>query len=122
MMPPVPEIDLATARAWLDAGTATFLDVRDEASYQDARIPGARHLTDRNVALFIDHADKSRPVVVYCYHGHSSLGGTAYLLQHGFQQVASLAGGFEAWRLSFPCERKTPDGARHPDDRGGESA
>jgi rhodanese-related sulfurtransferase len=36
-------------------------------------------------------------VVVYCHHGVRSLSGAAILLQAGFDKVASLAGGIEAW-------------------------
>jgi rhodanese-related sulfurtransferase len=37
------------------------------------------------------------PVVVYCHHGVRSLRGAFVLMQAGFEHVASLAGGIEAW-------------------------
>ena len=93
----VEEIEFAQAQKLLASGCA-FVDVRDAASYEAAHIPGALHLTDANVGTFIAAADKAKPVVIYCYHGHSSLGGAAYLMEHGFEKVYSLAGGFESWR------------------------
>jgi adenylyltransferase/sulfurtransferase len=36
-------------------------------------------------------------VVVYCHHGVRSLSGAALLERLGFGQVASLAGGIDAW-------------------------
>ncbi len=43
-------------------------------------------------------------MVVYCYHGNSSLGATAFLLENGFKNVASMSGGFEAWRQVYEHE------------------
>jgi thiosulfate sulfurtransferase len=42
--------------------------------------------------------------VVYCYHGHTSLGGAAYLMDQGFTEVYSLIGGFERWRQTEKIE------------------
>ena len=39
-------------------------------------------------------------VVVYCHHGVRSLSGAAMLTGAGFADVASLAGGIEAWSLT----------------------
>jgi thiosulfate sulfurtransferase len=98
-MKDVEQIELAKARELLASGCA-FVDVRDDASYESSHIPGALHLTDANVEAFISAADKAKPVVVYCYHGHSSVGGAAYLMEQGFEKVYSLVGGFESWRRS----------------------
>lgn len=95
-MKDVEQIEFAQARELLASGCA-FVDVRDAASYESAHIPGAFHLTDGNVGAFIAASDKAKPVVIYCYHGHSSLGGAAYLMEQGFERVYSLAGGFESW-------------------------
>jgi thiosulfate sulfurtransferase len=99
-----PEIDIHKAKQLLDAGQATFVDVRDPGSYSAAHIPGARHLTDQNVMQFVEGADRQRPVVVYCYHGNSSRGGAAFLQSKGFAEVYSMSGGFEAWRRVYPNE------------------
>lgn len=105
MNAPIPEIDIHAAKKRLDEGGVTFVDVRDPSSYQAAHIPGAVHVNDHNVREFVETADKTRPVVVYCYHGNSSMGGTAYFLQQGFKEVASMSGGFEAWRPVYPHEK-----------------
>ena len=95
----VEQIEFAQAQELLASGCA-FVDVRDAPSYESAHIPGALHLTDANVGAFIAAADKAKPIVIYCYHGHSSLGAAAYLMEQGFERVYSLAGGFESWRRS----------------------
>jgi len=101
----VPELDVREAKQRHDEGATLFVDCRDPSSYRDARIPGARLVVDDNVAEFVRDADKDRPVVVYCYHGIASLGGAAYFLRHGFREVYSMTGGFEAWRSAYPVER-----------------
>lgn len=93
----IPQIDIPQAQDLLTSGDATFVDVRDPMSYQGGRIPGAIHLDDSNVHDFIADTDKETTVVVYCYHGNSSLGATAFFKDQGFKSVSSLIGGFTAW-------------------------
>lgn len=81
-----------------------LVDVRDEGSWRAARLPGAVHLDGQSAADFVAGHDKFRPVLVYCYHGHSSQGAAAWLATRGFQEVYSLDGGFEVWRWNFPVE------------------
>ena len=100
----IPEIDPATAAAKLAAGTALFLDVRDGGSFAASHVPGAVHGSDAMIEDFVADTPKDQTIVVYCYHGNSSRGGTAYLLEQGFQDVASMSGGFEAWRGQHPEE------------------
>ena len=84
----IPQIQIHEAKKKLDKKTAVFVDIRDPKSYQAAHIPGAVHLDDGNVREFVDSTDKNAEVVVYCYHGNSSLGATAYLMENGFKNVA----------------------------------
>lgn len=104
----IPEITVTEAQTRLLAGDATFLDIRDFGSYTRAHIPGAVHIGDHNIDEFIASSDKTRAVVVYCYHGNSSRGGTAHLLSHGFQEVYSMSGGFTSWPES-PIEVGLPN-------------
>ena len=80
------------------------MDVRDAGSFQEAHVPGAFHLNDQTLEAFLAKADKQKPLVVYCYHGHTSLGAAAYLMENGFTDVVSLSGGFELWRQTEKIE------------------
>jgi thiosulfate sulfurtransferase len=100
----IPQIQIHQAKKKLDQKESVFVDIRDPGSYYAAHIPGALHLHDANVQEFIQNTDKETPVVVYCYHGNSSLGATAYLIENGFKNVASMSGGFEAWRQVYEHE------------------
>ncbi len=100
----IPQIPIHDAKNKLDQKQCLFVDIRDPGSYQQAHIPGAIRLHDGNVQEFVQNTDKDKDVVVYCYHGNSSLGATAYLIENGFKNVASMSGGFEAWRQVYEHE------------------
>ena len=100
----IPQIQIQDAKKKLDQKECTFVDIRDPGSYRAAHVPGAIHLHDENVQEFLQNTDKETPVVVYCYHGNSSLGATAYLMENGFKNVCSMSGGFEAWRQVYEHE------------------
>jgi len=98
------EIDIEGAKQHLDAKSADFVDIRDPGSYAEAHVPGAIRLDDRSVGPFLQSSDKSRPLIIYCYHGNSSLSGAAFFRSQGFTEVYSMAGGFEAWRSRYDFE------------------
>lgn len=98
----IPEVSPEDAKGDLDAGQTLFVDIRDPDSYRSGHIPKALHLTDANIREFLASPDKTRPVIVCCYHGNSSRGAAAFLLQSGFTDVRSLSGGFEGWRARYP--------------------
>ena len=100
----IPQIQICDAKQRFDQKDCLFVDIRDPGSYEAAHVPGAIHLHDGNVQEFIESTDKDRPVIVYCYHGNSSLGAVAYFLENGFKNVASMSGGFEAWRQVYEYE------------------
>ena len=98
------EIGVQEARKALQEGDRLFVDIRDPDSFGQEHIPGAIHLHDGNLEEFVRTTDKSRAVIIYCYHGNNSMGGAAYLRDQGFKTVRSLQGGFEKWR-----EQNSPD-------------
>jgi len=103
-MDEVKEIAQEEAGHLLDSGEALFVDIRDQASYKKAHIPGALLLNEANTQEFVTQTDKSKTLVVYCYHGNMSMGGAAYFMDQGFQKVYSLTGGFDQWRKTEKIE------------------
>ena len=71
---------------------------------------GGSHLDQGGAGLgqHIGHAeaaaDLDQPLIVTCYHGHSSQSAAAYLVNQGFSDVYSLDGGFELWRHTYPAD------------------
>jgi thiosulfate sulfurtransferase len=100
----IPQIPIHEAKKKLEEKSCLFVDIRDPGSYRQAHIPGAIQLNDANVQEFLQNTVKEQAVVVYCYHGNSSLGAAAFLIENGFKNVASMSGGFEAWRPVYEHE------------------
>ncbi|WNJ98116.1 rhodanese-like domain-containing protein [Thalassospiraceae bacterium LMO-JJ14] len=105
--PSVQEIDAATAKSWLDAGTAVLLDVREDQELAEARIAGATHNAMSSFNFDNIPKEAGKKVIVMCAHGMRSLQVADYLLHQGMLDEAySLNGGIVAWAQSgFPYER-----------------
>jgi len=88
----------------MDKEPVTIVDIRASDVYQQAHIPGAFLLGDENIDAFLQAADKTKPLICYCYHGFSSQGACEFLKQSGFGRVFSIEGGFEFWRNVYPTE------------------
>ena len=86
----------------LDENTHVVVDIRDGNAFAGGRIVGSIHLTNESLADFLREADPDAPVVVCCYHGHSSQQAAQYLISQDFTQVYSLDGGFTQWQLQYP--------------------
>ena len=76
-----------------------LLDVRQPWEHAAAALPGSVLIPLGELAA---RAGEVRPdpgglLVVYCHHGVRSLQGAALLQKLGVANVASLAGGIEAW-------------------------
>ncbi|KFD22264.1 MULTISPECIES: thiosulfate sulfurtransferase GlpE [Tatumella] len=86
---------------------AILVDIRDPQSFEAAHVAEAFHLTNGTLNNFMAEAEFDQPVLVLCYHGNSSKGAAQYLINQGFDQVYSVDGGFDAWRMAFPAQIRT---------------
>jgi adenylyltransferase/sulfurtransferase len=76
-----------------------LLDVRQPWEHETAALPDS-HLIPLNqlpARAGEIQATEAVPVVVYCHHGIRSLSAAEFLLKSGRRNVASLAGGIDAW-------------------------
>jgi adenylyltransferase/sulfurtransferase len=90
-------------QAKLAAGEAVYLlDVRNPDEYAFCRIGESPLVPLPELAHRIDEVipPAGALVVVYCHHGVRSLSGAAILQQGGFENVASMRGGIDAWSLA----------------------
>jgi len=90
------------ARARMEEGEVTLVDIRAPEDRDAGHIPGSTHLTGASLQSFIARADKETPLIVYCYHGNLSQSAGRYLAQQGFREVYSMNGGFQEWSSKFP--------------------
>lgn len=77
-------------------------DIRDANTFGAGHIPGSVHLSNENLGRFLNEKDYEQPIIVVCYHGISSQNAANYLVQQGFENVYSMDGGFEAWKVAQP--------------------
>lgn len=98
----VRQISPEDVKAKLDAGEpVVLLDVRQPEEYAHCRLPGSQLIPLGELVRRASEVEvpDGATVVVYCHHGVRSLSGALILQQAGLENVASMAGGIEAWSL-----------------------
>jgi sulfur-carrier protein adenylyltransferase/sulfurtransferase len=104
----IREIDVVRAHSLLTEEDGPLLvDVRRQNEWDAGRIPGALHVPLDELRQRIEAAapDLERPVLLYCATGNRSLRGAQAMVELGYADVASVAGGIEDWRENgFPVE------------------
>jgi SagB-type dehydrogenase family enzyme len=90
------------ARDLVQSGEALVLDMRDPGSYESGHIDGAEHVTEANIFHFLSGTPKSKPVLIYCYHGNASQVYAQTFADFHFTKVYSLDGGYEGWKQAVP--------------------
>ena len=104
----VLEIDPAALRDELAAGDLLLVDVREPDEHRLGHLPGAVLIPRGTIEPAADHhfpkrhpelsQARKRRVVLYCATGGRSALACDVLQEMGFENVASLAGGYAAWQ------------------------
>lgn len=87
----------------IEAGKAPLIiDVRTEAEYLEAHVPGARLIPHNRIGEYMDSLSnhKDEPIVVYSSNGNRAGQAIGKLEDAGFSQVIELKGSFQAWKKS----------------------
>jgi sulfur-carrier protein adenylyltransferase/sulfurtransferase len=102
------EIDeVSTVDAAARADGPLFLDVRELDEWDEGHIPGAIHVPRGNLESRVESLvpDRSRTIIAYCAVGARSAFAAKTLTELGYDDVASLAGGYTDWkRNGFPTQ------------------
>ena len=95
--------DLATWRD--DEPDLQVVDVRNPGEQEAGVLPGARRLPLAQLLDRHGELDPARPTVVYCAGGYRSSIAASLLRSLGFERVADLQGGYDAWAAAgLPAE------------------
>jgi adenylyltransferase/sulfurtransferase len=97
------EIAAAAVKARLDRGERfLLLDVRDAEEVETARIEAAQWIPLKELPARVEELSEWRkqPVIVHCHHGPRSTRACELLSAAGFEDVANLTGGIEAWSVT----------------------
>jgi rhodanese-related sulfurtransferase len=84
---------------------AFVLDVRTQEEWNEFHAPNTTLIPLDQLASRLNEVPRDRQVVVVCRSGNRSQQGRDILLNAGFEQVTSMAGGLNEWRASgYPIE------------------
>ena len=80
---------------------AVIVDVREQHEYEEAHLPGAKHVPRGHLESRIEGAapDRSQRVILYCASGNRSALAADTLTQLlGYENVESMTGGITLWK------------------------
>jgi molybdopterin/thiamine biosynthesis adenylyltransferase/rhodanese-related sulfurtransferase len=79
---------------------ARLVDVRESSEWDEGYIPGSALIAKSYLEQQIEGqvADRNARVILYCASGVRSLFAAQTLQQMGYTDVASMSGGFQAWK------------------------
>jgi sulfur-carrier protein adenylyltransferase/sulfurtransferase len=97
----VPEVTIDEVKNRVERGEKwALLDVREREEYREGHLDGALSLPRGFLEMRVEEAvpDKSAPVIAYCAGGVRSLIAARTLKEMGYENVASMSGGYTAWK------------------------
>jgi sulfur-carrier protein adenylyltransferase/sulfurtransferase len=96
----IEEVDVGEASRELADGEAVLIDVREPHEWDESHIEGATLVPQGTIAERIAEVapDRSQRVLLHCRVGNrSARAANALQTELGYENVASIAGGIEAW-------------------------
>jgi rhodanese-related sulfurtransferase len=93
------EISVAEAVSKREAG-AFILDVRQPEEWNEFHVPDSTLIPLDQLASRINELPKDKEIVIVCRSGNRSAQGRDILLDAGFAQVTSMAGGLTQWKAA----------------------
>jgi phage shock protein E len=90
----------ATEAAKQQASGAVLIDVRESDEFAKGHVKDAVHLSKGVIELRIEEtvSNVATPIICYCGGGSRSALAADNLQKMGYTNVASMAGGFKAWK------------------------
>lgn len=93
------EVSVSEALTKRDSG-AFILDVRQPDEWNEAHIPDSTLIPLDQLPNRINELPKDQEIVVVCRSGNRSAQGRDILLEAGFTNVTSMAGGLNQWKTA----------------------
>jgi molybdopterin/thiamine biosynthesis adenylyltransferase/rhodanese-related sulfurtransferase len=95
----ITEVDPSEVHDVLGNGVA-IIDVRETEEVTQGKIPGAKHVSRAHLESRIEGAapDRSQRVILYCASGNRSALAAKTMQELGYEDVASMTGGFTLWK------------------------
>ena len=83
-----------------------IVDIRDDASYDEAHIPGAINIPLNELGYQVFSLNNTKDIIVYCFTGVTSEVACQILVNAGFKDVYNMTDGIKAWDYAI----ETSDG------------
>lgn len=96
----VSEITPQEAKPAVEAAYSQFIDVRTPEEYSTGHAYRARNIPLDTLMANLDKLEKNEPVYLICRSGSRSKKAAQMLVDAGFPQAISIAGGTEAWKAA----------------------
>lgn len=113
--PRVREVSIGEAQERIRANpNAHFIDVREDDEWARGHAAGAEHIGKGVIERDIEQKipDKSAELILYCGGGFRSILAAEALQRMGYENVASMAGGWREWQAQgAPIEGAPAQGA-----------
>lgn len=95
----ISEVDPSEVHEVLGNGVA-IIDVRETDEVVQGKIPGAKHVPRAHLESRIEGAapDRGQKVILYCASGNRSALAAKTMEELGYEDVASMTGGFTLWK------------------------
>jgi hydroxyacylglutathione hydrolase len=105
----IRQIQVSELTRLMEEEHATVIDVRAPSEWEEGHLPGVRNIPLGHIAEHADELPRDRPLVLHCQSGSRSAIAASLLRGRGFENVANLTGGFQAWEkqgyeVSVPSE------------------
>ena len=99
------EIGVSEAYSMYQSGEYYFVDVREQSEWDEYHAPNTHLIPLGQLASRVNEIPAGASIVVVCRSGNRSQQGRDILLQAGFTNVTSMAGGLNEWRSAgYPIE------------------
>ena len=84
-------------RDYLVDDEVTLVDVREQWEFDICQIKGAILIPMGEITENYVNLNKNKKIALYCHSGIRSMHVANFLLSKGFQSLANLQGGIDAW-------------------------
>lgn len=96
----VSEISPQDARPAVEAAYSQFIDVRTPEEFAAGHANRTRNIPLDTLMANLDKLEKNEPVYLICRTGSRSKKAAQILVDNGFPQAISIAGGTDAWKAA----------------------
>ena len=94
----IPEVSLADFQARVENGDSlNILDVREQEEYDEAHIPGVKHIPLGEVESRMNELDQNEEIYIICHSGRRSGIAGDMMAKKGFKTLYNVVPGMRDW-------------------------